>query len=186
MIGVKGSEHYFFEGAWRVFRFVTRRHRGIPTIEAVDSKGIHLESALKLPHAGGMSAITKVPFLGLELANVTTDQFLDWITDVDGDRFKSPEDMLVEFQTEPIIAGTEKLRGFVNSSDISGYSASGELHLALDSNVLQWKGPCCCSQVDFSACSVPGSQSKGISGCWWLVAASDVVSGHFCHGTSAT
>lgn len=69
------------------------------------------------------------------------DQFTDHITDGDGDRYASAQDPLVEFQTDPTTAGLEKIRGFINSSDITGYSASGELHLALETNVLKWIAP---------------------------------------------
>lgn len=89
----------------------------------------------------GVAGDGRVKVRTTDVLDFLEDQFIDWITDGDGDRFASAQDMLVEFQTDPIVAGTEQLRGFVNSSDITGYSASGEFHLALDDNVLQWIAP---------------------------------------------
>ncbi len=113
---------------------------GAETIEFTNSVVTKAASTVTVDIAGS-AADGKVKVRTTDASDFLEAQFTDWIADADGDRYASAQDPLVEFQTDPTTSGLEKIRGFINSSDITGYSASGELHLALDTNVLKWIAP---------------------------------------------
>ena len=115
-------------------------YEGGDTIEFTNAVVSKISSTITVAVAGS-AADGKVKVRSGDASDFLEDNFLDHITDGDGDRYASAQDPLVEFQTDPTTPGSEQLRGFINSSDITGYSASGELHLSLDTNVLKWIAP---------------------------------------------
>lgn len=113
---------------------------GAETLKFTNSVVTKTAGEVKVDIAGS-AADGKVKVRSGDASDFLEDNFLDHIADGDGDRYKSAEDLLIEFQTDPTTPGSEQLRGYANMSDVSGYSATGELHLALDTNVLKWIAP---------------------------------------------